>query len=352
MLLFIDGFDHYGPVAMAGNVLRQGVYAETNLGVGGGVVTTNPRTGAYALRIDMGNNDAGVRRVLTGGMVATCGVAFAFSLTALPTNNRSLGLLQWRNAANENLATLMVTSTGQIVLLNGGRGGTEITISEVCVWPGSYQHFEAVRSTAGIEVRINGVTVINIAQVGVGGQTAQIKVGTNGYPLTGATGILMDVDDLAIWSGAGPLNNDFLGDVKVYTRFPSADGADQEWAPSIGTQGFEMINNVPARDQTEYLSAPERTGDTRSTFGIADFPAEVVSVRGVYLATRAWKTDAGNARIRSSVMVGAAEAPSADHAISMAPVWYGDVYEVNPASLNPWSVDDLNAMQTVLERTE
>lgn len=350
MLLFMDGFDHYGPVNFQGVALRQGVYAETNLGTGG-VKPGIARTGTYALQITA-DNSPGVRRVLTDGAVETCGVGYAFSLGGLPTDNSSLGLLQWKTDANVNLATIMVSSIGQLILQRGSNGGPEIARSEVCIYADSYQHFEAARSPAGIEVRINGVTVLNVADPGLAGDTAQVKIGTNGVALLGMLNSPLTVDDLFCWSGEGPNNNDFLGDVKVYTRMPTSDGPVQEWEPAIAGPGFAMIDNVPPLDGSEYLSAPPASGIRRSEFGIADFPEEIVSVRGVYLATRAFKTDAGNAKLRTGVQVDAADELSPEHALSMAPVWYGDVFELNPATDLAWSVDDLNDLQTVIERTE
>lgn len=355
-LLFIDGFDHYGIVPSNGNILRQGVYAETNLGPSGGVVATNPRTGPRALRMQMGDNDAGIRRVLVDGARDTVGAAYAFSLTQLPTNNNSLGLFQWRNAANGIMASVWVTSTGAINIRNGGRGGAVVAESDPVVFAGAYQHFEAVNGPAGLEVRINGVTVINTVYVAaVAGPVGQVKLGANSYPLTGAIGVYMDVDDFVIWDAEGLINNDFVGDVKVYTRFPTSDGTDQDWTPSVGDDGFAMLDNVPAQDATEYVQAAalgSPPNPLRSTYGVGEFPEEIVAVRGVQLSTRAWKTDAGNAKIQTGVRVNASEATGAERAISMAPVWYADVYEVNPDTASVWSLAALNDMDTILQRVE
>jgi len=350
MLIFVDGFDHYGAVPSSGDRLREGVYAETNLGPGGGVTNANPRTGERALRINMGTNDAGVRRVLLSGASETVGAGFAFRLSSLPTDNRSLGLFQWRRNDNGIIASIWVTSTGQVLLAAGGRSGAEVGRSDPVVYAGAYQHFEAVMTPADVEVRINGVTVLS--QAIEGDSCAQVKLGANGYPLSGATGVTMDVDDFCVWDGEGDANNDFLGDVKVYTRFPSSDGAVQEWTPSIEGNGYPMIDNVPPADATEYLSADDVSGGVRSTFGVADFPEEIVAVRGVMLATRAWKTDAGDAQVRTGVISGASEAVSAGHAISMAPVWYSDVFEVDPATEVAWTLEAINDLETVLERND
>lgn len=346
MLIFADGFDHYGPNAAR---LRNGVYAENN---GGTLSDENPRTGQYSLKIWAGQNDAGVRRVLPAGDASLVGVAYAFSIGSLPTANFSLGLLQWRTASNAILASIWVTPTGQLVALRGGRFGAVMATSRPCIVTESYQHFEAARGPGGIEIRINGVTELNIADPGVAGATAQIKLGADGWPLTGAVFINMLVDDLVCWSGDGEANNSWFGDVKVYTRMPTADGADQQWIPSIAGPGYEMIDNIPPADQTEYLHTQFEDQPIRSTFGVADFPEEIVAVRGVYLATRAWKTDAGNAKLTTGVLVDGGEATSLEHALSMAPVWYGDAFEVNPSTSAPWDVGALNDLQTVLTRTE
>lgn len=355
-LLFLDGFDHYGPVGMNGNALRQGVYAETNLGPSSGVIPTNPRTGTYALRFHAGANDAGVRRVLVDGAEATVGAGFAFYLNQLPTDNRSLGLLQWRNGSNQIKASVWITSTGTVVVVNGGRSGAAVAESEPVVYAGAYQHFEAVNGPAGIEVRINGVTVVNAPPVSaVAGDTAQIKLGANSYPLTGASGVYIDVDDFFIWSGAGLINNDFVGDVKIYTRTPTSDGPEQGWTPAAGEDGYANIDNIPPQDATEYVSAPALGSPPepiRSTFGIGDFPEEIVAVRGVALFTRMWKTDAGNAKVNTGVQVDAAEETGKEWPLSMAPVWYQDVYEVNPATATVWSLGAINDMDTVIDRVE
>ena len=349
-LLWIDGFDHYGDVDRFGARLRDGVYAETNLGVGGGVVTDNPRTGTHSLRIQMGQNDAGVRRVILHGAQTTVGAGFAFSISSLPTDNRSLGLFQWRDDANLIIGSVWVTSAGQISLVDGGRSGPELARSSPVVYADAYQHFEAVMTPAGFEVRLNGVTVINHAIAG--GECAQVKVGSDSYPLVGAVGILMDVDDFSCWDGGGALNNDFIGDVKVYTRMPDADGPVQEWAPASGSDGFAMIDNVPPLDATEYLEAEVVTGGSRSEFGVADFPAEVVSVRGVMLATRAWKTDAGDATLGVGVTSGPSEVVETPHNLSQAPVWYSDVFEVDPDTGVPWTLAGINGLGSIIERND
>ena len=102
------------------------------------------RKGADIEVLDIVVPDPGPGEALVA--VETCGVGYAFSLGGLPTDSSSLGLLQWRTAENAILATLMVSSIGQVILQRGANGGPEIARSDVCIFPDSYQHFEAVRS--------------------------------------------------------------------------------------------------------------------------------------------------------------------------------------------------------------
>lgn len=348
MLLFADGYDHYGPNAA---FMLNGVYAELN---GVFLSSLRPRTGTRAMRIVAAVNNSGARKVLTEGGEDTVGAGFAFSINSLPTDNRSLGLFQWRTQANEIIASVWVSSTGEVVLLRGGRSGASVAVSNPVIYAGAYQHFEAkLTETGECEVRINGVTSISaVVPDRIEGQIAQVKIGANAFPLTGAIGIDLDVDDFVLWSGEGGVITDFVGDVKAYTRFPSSDGATQDWAPSVGATGWPMLDNVPPADGIEYLSAPPESVPARSTFGIADFPAEIVAVRGVVLATRAFKTDAGNAKLQAGVISGASTELSPEHALSQAPIWYADVFEADPATGSVWTLSALNDLNTVIDRTE
>lgn len=351
MLLNADGFDHYGSVSA---LLLQGGYAAASLVT---ISSANPRTGARHLRI-VGAFDNGLRYVAPAA-VDTLGIGFAFFIPALPTNSTSLCLCSLRDEDNAVIASIMVTSTGALRVTNGvGNSGDTLTTGPICVVPGSYQHFE-VRATQGtgglsLECRINGVTELNAPglDVTLEAEIAQAQIGTSGQGVFGFPAYL-DVDDFFAWDGEGSENNDFIGDKKAYTGFPTADGADQDWAPSVGSDGFAMLDNVPPLDATEYLSSDVGgSGGDRSTFGIADFPAEIVSIAGVVVKTRIFKSDAGDAKATVGVISSATEDTGEEHALNISPRWFDDVFEVDPATGLPWTLAGLNAVQTVLTRTE
>jgi hypothetical protein len=351
-LLWADGFDHYGAVI---GYLTQGPYAYTSQ-TALSSANPGPRTGLRCLRIS-GGFETGVRRVF-GGDVDVAGVGFAFILPALPSNDSSVCLASFRTAGNVVLASVMVGSTGQIILKNGEGTGAAIASGVPCVLSGSYQHFE-VRAEiddneASVEVRINGVTRLSVvgAAISVGGKAAQVSIGTSGQGVFGFPAY-MGVDDLFAWSDVSGGTADFLGDKKVYTRFPASDGALQDWVPSVGSDGYAMLDNNPPVDGVDYLTAANLgSSNDRSEFGIAPFPAEVVSVAGIVIATRLFKTDAGNAKVLVGVESGGVEAVGEEHALSTAPTWYHDVFETDPDTGSVWTLAAVNALTETLERTE
>lgn len=344
MLLWIDGYDHYGADVAR---LRDGVYSQ----VEGVILTTvGARTGARCARIEVGQNNSGMRRVLPA-TTPIIGFGMAFNLNYLPTDSISLALCQILDQDNIPSATLTVMPTGAIQLRVGGRNGSVVAQSSAeVVLPGSYQHFECEFGPGTTEVRVNGVTVLNTAASGVGGGYAQIIVGgCLGYPKTGGISLFMHVDDVFARDGAGTLNNSWIGDQKVYTRMPDEDGPEQDWTPSAGSTAWEILDNVPPVDSA-YLNAT--AAGERVSVGLAAYPDEIVAISGVYTASRVWKTDAGNAKFTTDMISGASETAQPNHPLSTAPRWYGDMFEINPATGLPWLVTDLNAAQVVLERIE
>lgn len=343
-LLWIDGFDHYGDNAER---LLEGVYADV---VGATLTTVGARTGARCARIHSGANNSGLRRVLPIA-TNTAGLGFAFNINQLPTGSRDLALCQVMDEDNVAMATIIVMPTGAIILRSGGREGVGLAQSapEV-VLPGSFQHFECEFSPAGVEVRINGVTVINTSSAALPRMVAQfIVAGCRGYPKVGAAFVYILVDDLFARDGAGAENNTWIGDQKVYTRLPDEDGPEQDWTPSTGASAWPILSSVPPID-SQFITASDP--GARSSVGMAPLPHEIVAISAVYTATRLWKTDAGNAKVAVDMISGSSETENVPHPISTAPRWYGNMFQVNPATGLPWIVEDVNASLVVLDRKE
>ncbi len=353
MLLFMDGFDHYGADSA---LLTQGVYASAS---GVTLSAATPRTGARSARI-AGGFETGLRRVF-GGDKDVAGVGYAFLIPALPTNSNSVCLATFRDNANVAGVSLYVSSTGQLVLrAGGGPGGPGVVLASSLpvVSAGSYEHFETRIAFGGpgvgtFEARLNGVTVLNatgIDTAGASDELAQVQIGTSGQGVFGFPAF-MAVDDLFAWddeAGSGP--DDFVGDKKVYTTLPDADTAVEEWSLSVGVNSFALLNNVPPLDGSEYLFAEDP--DVQTVVGLSDLPAEVVTITAVMTAVRAFKTDAGDAKIQVGMISSATEADGTEKPLTQAPRYHHDVFPVDPATAAAWTLAGFNAATLSLDRTE
>lgn len=346
MLLWMDGFDQYGSTL---NLLDDGAWAEVD---GACYLSNNARTGTKALGFGLNSN---ARRTL-GDTYENVGLGYAFYLANLPTANGANQLMVVENDGGGENVSIVLTTSGRVQAWSGdGQTGTLLATSGQVVVADSYQHFEGFvdcGAAGAVEVRINGVTVINVAGVNTnpsGGFAAQIEI----IRQNATSGATMEVDDIYAWTATGESddvsNNDFIGDKKVYTTFPDADTATEEWDLSGGADTFDLLNNNPPND-ANYIYADE--AGPRSIVEIAALPLEIVSIAAVMTMTRTWKTDAGNAKVRPFLVSAGVEEPGTEHPLSMAPTYYQDVYEVDPNTGAPWTIAALNAAQVGIERTE
>lgn len=94
-------------------------------------------------------------------------------------------------------------------------------------------------------------------------------------------------------------NNAPLGDVRMFTLFPNADLAEQDWTCSSGVNRFDLLDNVPATN-ANYISAA-LAGDV-SEFTAPDLPPNVAAVYGCTMTIRAMKNDAGTCKVFGSIV--------------------------------------------------
>lgn len=344
-IIFMDGFDHYGTSAAR---LLDGVYSSYESVT---IKSTAARTGAYGIEIQCIMNDSGLRW-RTPEPKSMIGVGFAFSISELPKTSDAMALVQALTGETAAIVTILISATGAVVARRGGRTGTIVAQSAAeVVLPGSFQHFECEFNDAAIEVRLNGVTVLNIADAGYTSLIEQFMIGgCYGYPKTGAGLAVMKIDDLYFRDDTGPNANTWVGDEGVYRRLMNVDISVDGWEPAVGADLFENINNVPPLDATEFIYASE--ADDKASFGMTPLPSNLISVTAVQISTRAWKTDSGDAKLSVGIGSGSSETMNDPHPVSNAARWFRDVFEVNPATGLRWLPSDLNAASAIVERTE
>lgn len=367
-LRFVDGFDHYGGDRAK---LLDGVYLALSVFDSGdfsGTPRPAPRSGSHCLRIGAGNGNVdgytGMRRAI-GVTTYVCGVGAGYYFDALPANNKSLTIMEWRAENNETHYSLVVTSTGCLAVRPYSDATDDYVTPSPVVVASAWQHIEARLDcdavNGAIEVRVNGVTVLNLTGINTNTRARPGRV-----PDSGVAQVVMTyqegtarffIDDFFCWTDdgiSGDLVNDFIGDRSVATLFANADTSIADMSVVGAAAGRDAIDDsggspsTTVDDDTSYLTI---TGVGKSEFALSDLPANAGAVTGLQIYTRAKKTDAGTCSIKNSLIASGVEAAGADTPITTAYTYYSDIFPINPNTGAPWTPSEVNAALLRLTRT-
>lgn len=332
MLRWFDGLEQYGVIAHMTEGVGGGA-AWSQVDSGWTLITTNPATQTYHLRLtDTSSPPRQIRRVF-GEAKQVVGFGYRFNVEELPSaepiddnGGYGLELANFRDVANTSHCHITLGTDGAVIFR---RGNTEIGRSDPCIAPGGYHHFEAKvkidNSTGYVEVRVNEVTVLNLTgidtQNSANATAAQVSVGLRGSVSTGAVGFsTCDFDDFFAWdddnTDAENTIVDFIGDKGVYWLPVNADTAEADWTKSTGVTGYTLIDEIPPSGGTDYIA--DTTGAARSIFGVSDLPANVAELIAVMPVIMPRKEDSGSVTMRGGIVVNGQESYGPDDSPSTA----------------------------------
>lgn len=355
-IIWADGFDHYGD-GSTGNGGRDymlaGAWAAFAAGNGTLPLISDlqARTGTHSLRIvynSLATNSPTARRVLGAShIVVGCAVGWYFE--GLPVSNGGWGF-EFRNNANDCIAYIAVQSDGSIGLYTGA-ARTLIAASDPIITANSWQHIEAKIIADAVvgscEVRVNGVTVLNVTDIDLGSSgCTQISFGMPAGKIGNSLNAF--IDDIVTWNDDGDDNNDFLGQQRVETIWTVGDEAASDWVRNTGADDYAAIDDNPPDEDTTYLS-----GDTGniSEFSLGTLPPETEEIRGVYVPTMGKLIAAGVGNVQTSLVSGADVSEGPDQTFTTAYTYWGSVHEFDPATDLRWTKAGLEAAILRIEKT-
>lgn len=348
MLQFADDFKGYGTNI---NLLLNGLYAEI------GNATSldedpDPNVTGTVLRSAVNPVDGcRIRRVFRSSQTVA-GMAFRLWLSSLPVDPDGTPAFCFCNAGNGREIAVTINTTGSLSIRDGsGTGSVQATTAGPVVVANAWNHLEikAVASaiSGSVEIRVNGVSKLTSPAFDTGLEYSQ-------WAIDNAADVAQSYDfyvkDLVVWDGSGASNNNFQGMVSVIGRVTSADVTLGGWVPSIGTTGFNLLDNSPPLDATEYISAADPP-PLPCSFQLAQLPEDVTSVRGLITQVRARNIDGGDGSIQASLTSGASTANGVDRPITTAFTYYEDVFEVDPATSTNWTPASADAAILNIDRT-
>lgn len=295
-LLFIEGFDHLSSMDEKWDASTNATDMIPTPGTG--------RFGGQALILEAISAGAGSRtkniidspEVILGAayiLDAAVGINGVFG-TATRFDDFQFGM-----APGSGIVTLSYV---------GGTSGT-ITISTPAstVTSGTWFFIEfrvkAHPSLGEMEIRVNNVTeasTTGIDTIGAdGGDIVNFRYGTSANNATTA------VDDLYCLNTSGTSNNTFLGDCRVATLHPKANGIVNNFTPSDGTSDqFTMVDETLVDFDATYVESG--VVGAREAYDNEDFTDIGISpgtIFGVQVVNTVKKTDAAELRYRNQMVI-------------------------------------------------
>ena len=249
MLLFSDGFNHYGNLLEGTDLLEKWSAIE---GGGSSYRTTGRLSGLAALSMD----GAGNYRRLKKSFGQTyeeliVGVALKRVATSYPT----MTFLEFWSSGSLQVQ-IRSASDGAVEVATDPNASSALAVSSKKMAHG-YWYYVEVRvyphpTSGSIHIRVDGAdwlqqTGLNLAPTASGADTIALVDDTDAYSRTVFA-------DLYVQDNSYTTNNDFLGDTYVLLYLPNAS-AQAEWSPVGASTNVEAIAEQFHDDDATYIAA-------------------------------------------------------------------------------------------------
>ncbi len=151
-----------------------------------------------------------------------------------------------------------------------------------------------------------------------------------------------EIDDIVIHTEA-----DFLGDVKIETLRPDADGATNNFTPLAGTN-WESVDEAPGPDgDTSYVESS--TAGHQDLYTTGNQAGTVDTIYAVAVRANAKKTDAGSRSIRMLTRTVSTTAQGIVDPMLTDYNYHVHVFENDPTTSVAWTQSGVDAMQIGVE---
>jgi hypothetical protein len=343
-LLFMDGFDHYATTDIA----------KKGWSVGGGAVaiaSSSGRRGGGALAAPNNSSSGCITRTMPASGSWIIGGSFALvggSISSAPLFSLlDAGTAQCELRLNSDM-TLSVTRNGTAVTNGTSAMSLVLTTTYFLEWKVTIA--DSI-SAASCKVRVNGADWITVAtgqdlKNTANASASQVRIG----PASSVgSGITAYYDDFYICDSSGSTNNDFLGDIRIDTIYPTSDGNYSQFTPSTGTSHFALVDEATP-NTTDYNDG-STVGDYDS-YGLGNLAALTSqTVYGVQVNAAIMKDDAGAKSAAMMVRSSTTNSDGASASLGTSQVYVSQVYETDPNGSIAWTETSVNAMEAGVKVT-
>jgi len=325
-LLWIDGFDHYTS-GQQSRFYEEAGYAEFN--------TSIKRTGSQSCRPY--DNGPGFAKYINNTQTLIIGAALYINETTYPTSSSDF-LVKFSDLSTDQ-CSVRWGPNGRIELW---RGSNKIDQTDILVYPLQQWFYFEVKVTFSTNgswtVRINKQVVRSVSGI----NTIQSSNSYANKVAIGTSARNTYWDDYYICDTTGSYNNDFLGDIKVVTVYPNAEGSSLEWTPSTGSTHYTLLDEATPNDDTDYVYTS--TAGATETANFQDVNL-VGSIAGIMHVACIRKDDAGTRTAALICKIGSNVYEGSEISIGNSYTFLKQLREVDPSTNLPWSITGFNAAE-------
>lgn len=337
---WIEGFDAYGTTDNALGAGYDEVWTGANVNLNQMWVAPGRLSGKAIL---MGNQATLTTPNL--GNISTWFIGFAFLEKASMATDLIVSL---REDDDTTLGmNLVLNSDGTIAIR---RGTTTLATTAALISHSIWYNIEfrvVVHNTTGeYELKVNGVSVASAT--GVDTRAGATNDYANRFRLSGRSalgnGTGHTFDDVRINDSAGSApNNTWLGDRKVITLFPTAEGDSSDFTPSAGTDNSAMVDDNGLDDDSTYVESS--TTNHRDLYAVTDL-SNVTEINAIQHNVICRKTDVTDFTIELVTKSGATTDVAAGETVgSTSYLNKYRIQETDPDTSSAWTDSGIDAAQ-------
>jgi hypothetical protein len=361
-VIFIEGFDLMeGNGVSMSSMLTAGEWLETT---GGGPVATTgfvrtstagiPSRAAYFRTLQ---NDSARLRLATDYSTLVAG--FGWYKLGVADSQDDIFRFEYNTGSQHRVGVQIARDTNNAFLIKNGAGSTIATSSANTFSFNTWQFLELKArphvTNGAVWLRVNDKEVIS-----VDGSIETVFVSTTGtarynqirfeHADNGSAGRDTAIDDFYIVDTTGADNNDFLGQVGVFSLAITADGSTtaqgggDDWAVGAGaTNRWSAVKEDPKHDgDTSYIRASV-VGDLQF-FNINELPPEVTNVYAVKNTFVGRKDTSGANSISLPMRLAGTNVSSDTKTIDTAYAIRAHTYDKDPSGA-AWTPAKVSALQ-------
>lgn len=335
MIRFIDGFDHYP----SGNLLMK--WSRRNNSTIDAMTNGTVRFPGSGQSMSLRGGT--ILKTLTSQTTWILGCGFRWTVVT------STGPIFIISNGTTDIASLELNGSAKLkVVAQLSSGNTTLVTGTTVVVPGVWYYIEwkftcaASTGLISTEVRIAGVSDISVAATSGGSTTAGTTADTVGL---GAPNNSFDCffDDFYACDSSGSVNNDFLGDIRIETLYPTGAGYQSDFSHNTGSSNWSAVDELQVNNDTDYIFAS--TVNSIDAFAMADMTSSPPLIMGVQTVVIARKDDAGAKTFAQLTRISGANYLGATQVLYDSYYFNTRMMELSPATSTTWTATEVNGIE-------